>query len=155
MSPIILQMSSDISFGLALQILNLFPIQSTYLLLAMIIAVFILMWLLDDDSLGAVSVFIVGISSLMFLLHVIDDINPGMIQGRVELIPDGWNLFCLLLSVFVASLLGKWSSLSLTAYIDRYYSGKGKLLFIPVSGLFGLIPLFVYGMWLGEQIRSV
>ncbi len=50
--------------------------------------------------------------------------------------------------------IGTVISALLLVVIDRDQEGIGELILTPISAVFGFIPLFMYGAWLGSQIKG-
>lgn len=153
LSPVMLGMTSSLNWGLPFQIWNLSDNIMPFLLV-LFTACLIFMVVDHGCNYCVVLLFVIGSSVLMLLFQVIEDINPGMIHGRVELIPGGWELFILLLTVLITSLFGQYVARRLSVFI---HSNKPdvNVIQIIVSGLFGLIPVFVYGEMLGKQLGGI
>jgi hypothetical protein len=120
--------------------------------LILVFFVSLLMFLVKKYYLYTVLTFVVGANTLMFLLGVFEYINPGMIKGRVEYLPD----VGLLLGLTVVAGLMAWVGQYLANKIDQRMAEKnyGQLTAVTVASLVGLVPVAVYGAWLGQQIRS-
>jgi hypothetical protein len=100
---------------------------------------------------------VLGSLALAFVLAMIEKANPGIATGRVALWPGFWFFLGL---VVVGSVMA-WLGILLAALLSTAFEiavepleGVGQLLMIPVGAVFGFIPVFMYGAYLGAQLRA-
>ena len=80
--------------------------------------------------------------------------SPGVLRGHVEFIPDFWFVVGLLCVGGLMSLIGGLAAAAVGTVIEMVSEGLGTLLAFPAAAIFGFIPLFIYGAWLGAQVRG-
>jgi hypothetical protein len=102
---------------------------------------------------------VLGALALALVIAIIENTYPGAVSKRVHFWPGFWFAVGLLvvggvmvwLGVLVAALL----AMAVDAIAgDTAAKGLGQLLMFPVAATFGFIPVFIYGAWLGAQLRS-
>ena len=92
---------------------------------------------------------VLGSLALAFVLAMIEKANPGVVTGRVVLWPGFWFF----LGLVVVGGVMAWVGMLLAALLSTAL-GVGQLLLFPVGAVFGFIPVFMYGAYLGAQLRA-
>ena len=91
---------------------------------------------------------------LVIMLESVERLHPGTVHGVVSYVPGIWFSVGLLVIVAV-SVFGGALLLTLLETAMKIENKAVSLLFeLPVSGVLGIIPLFVYGAWLGDQLAG-
>ncbi len=91
----------------------------------------------------------------MFALGIVNETYSGVVIDHVDLIPDFWS------SVGLITIGGiiSWIALILVALIIEITGmvdeNMGQLLMMPIPAILGFIPVFMYGEWLGAQVRTM
>jgi hypothetical protein len=97
---------------------------------------------------------VLGGIALMFVLGILDSVNPGAVKGRVEFIPGFWFSVGLIVIGGIMSWVGMMvAALAVTA-LELAQEGIGQIIMFPIAAIFGFIPVFMYGAWLGAQVRG-
>lgn len=154
LSAIILGMDNKINWALPLQLPSIANNLTTFL---MVMFVFTYIVLLFDrgNRLAVAMVFIIGSSVLMLLLGVFEDINPGFIYGRVDLMPGPWLMIGLMIVILLATwldgLIFKW----IQERLNNAQTISSYIIQIVLSLTMGMLPVIVYGSWHGQQLRNI
>ena len=77
-----------------------------------------------------------------------------MASKRVDLIPGFWFSVGLLVIGGLMSWIGLMVSALVAAAFEQASEGLGQLLMFPVAAIFGFVPVFIYGAWLGAQLKG-
>jgi hypothetical protein len=72
----------------------------------------------------------------------------------VDFIPDLWFSAGLIVMGGFMSWIGTAVSAQLVGAIKFSDEHIGQYIMIPVSAIFGFIPLLIYGAWLGAQVKG-
>jgi len=91
---------------------------------------------------------------LMFVIGILDSMNPGIVKGRVDFVPGFWFSAGLLVVGGVMSWVGMMVAALIATALEMAEEGIGQLLMFPIGAIFGFIPVFMYGAWLGAQVRG-
>jgi hypothetical protein len=90
----------------------------------------------------------------MFVLGILDSVNPGIVKGRVDFIPGFWFSVGLLVIGGVMSWVGMMVAALIATGLEMAEEGIGQLLMFPIGAIFGFVPVFMYGAWLGSQVKG-
>lgn len=93
---------------------------------------------------------VLGGIALYFSLHLFGAIIPGGLRNDIQYIPDFWFVVGLVIIGGVMSLIGMLLAVLVVSYIGE----GGELYVIPFAAILGFIPTFMYGTWLGAQVRA-
>ena len=97
---------------------------------------------------------VLGGTMLVIMIESFERLHPGTVHGVVSYVPGIWFSVGLLVIVAV-SVFGGALLLTLLETAMKIENKAVSLLFeLPVSGVLGIIPLFVYGAWLGDQLAG-
>lgn len=95
-----------------------------------------------------------GAFGLALVLGIIDSGNPGFVSKRVHFWPGFLFASGLLVIGGILAWLGTLVAAALATAVESVAEGFGQLLMIPIAAIFGFIPVFMYGAWLGAQLRG-
>jgi len=98
--------------------------------------------------------FVLGGVAITFVLEIIGSSNYGFTPGPIEFMPDVWFGIGLFLIGLFISLAGMILEKILTHSLELREDGIGQLVLTPVMTVFGFIPVFIYGAWIGAQARG-
>lgn len=93
---------------------------------------------------------IVAAVALAMFIVMIDQVSPKTFPP-LDFVPGFWFVVGLLVVGAVASFIGQLVAAGIGGMLSE---GAGGMLVIPTSAIFGFIPLFMYGAWLGAQIKG-
>lgn len=103
---------------------------------------------------------ILGGITLAFILKMSELLNPGMVLSRVSFVPELWFAIGLVVIGGILSWLGIILFGLAFGTIGLFFEEEGAIqtalqfLMYPLVGIFGMIPVFIYGAWLGAQLRG-
>ena len=81
-------------------------------------------------------------------------LNPGQIKGQVDFTPGIWFSLGLIVIGGIMSWVGVMIASAILTGIDMAVEGLGQLIVMPIGAIFGFIPVFMYGAWLGAQVKG-
>jgi hypothetical protein len=133
LAPIIFGFADDAAWSFPWKILTMAPGAFFKLVGVLVVAAILLAFIPNLGQLNSWQTLVLGGIALMFVLGILDSVNPGTVRGRVDFVPGFW---------FSVGLL----------VIGEVMSWVGKM--FPIGAIFGFIPVFMYGAWLGAQVRG-
>jgi hypothetical protein len=86
-------------------------------------------------------------------LGMVEYVNPGAVFWRVQFYPSLWFFAGLLAVGALMSWIGMMISAVLVTALEKVTGEFAQLLIFPLGAIFGFLPLFMYGAWLGSQLR--
>lgn len=103
-------------------------------------------------QLQSLQTLVLGGIALVVMIGVIDASAPGSISQSVSIYPGFW--FCVGLVVIggLMSFIGTMAAALLVSGLEIATPGLGQLIMFPIAAIFGFIPVFMYGAWLGSQL---
>ena len=104
--------------------------------------------------LESLNTLVLGGLALAFVLGTLDSVKPGFVLGHVDFIPGLWFTVGLLVIGGIATLVGRIVVALIATGLDMAKEGIGLLLMFPIGAIFGFIPVFIYGAWLGAQVKG-
>ena len=153
-SPIIFGFAEDAVWSFPWQLIGLAPAAFFKLIGVLVIAVIALAFLPFLGQLHSLQTLVLGGIALTFVLGILDSVDPGIVKGRVDLVPSFWFSVGLIIIGGVMSWIGTMVVAAIATAIDMAEDGLGQLMMMPVAGIFGFVPVFIYGAWLGAQVRG-
>ena len=90
----------------------------------------------------------------MLDLLILDSVSPGIVRGRVDFVPGFWFLVGFLAIGGVMSWVGMMAVAFIATTLKIDEKSIGQLFIFPIGAVFGFIPVFMYGAWLGAQMRG-
>lgn len=154
-SPIIFGLSDDAAWSLPWILVTMAPGLFFKLVVTLVIASIVLAFIPILSRFQSLQTMVLGGIVLMFVLGIVNETYPGVVIDHVDLIPDFW------FSVGLITIGGimAWIALILVALIIEITGmaeeSIGQLLMAPIPAILGFIPVFMYGAWLGAQIRAM
>ena len=97
---------------------------------------------------------LLGSFALALVIAIIASINPTVAAKQIHFWPGFLFVIGLLVVGSAMAWIGTMAAALLSTVIEARAEGMGQLLVLPVAAVFGFIPLFIYGAWLGSQIRA-
>ncbi len=157
LAPIILDVAEDAAWSLPWKFITLTPGVSLQLLGILIVAAVLLNFVPFLGQLRSLQTLLLGgIALASFALGIVKSVNPELASGKLDLIPGIWFTVGLLIVGAIMNWVGLLVAALLVAAIDSASEKGGKfgeLIMYPVAAIFGFIPIFIYGAWLGVQLK--
>lgn len=154
LSPIILGLSQDPAWAFPWVIAFEAPGSVAKMLGLLLIAGLIIAFVPILGGLQSLHTLVLGAFCLWQVLGIIDTAYPGLISKRVHFWPGFWFAFGLLVIGSILAWVGTLVAAAMATAVDIAAPGFGQLLVFPIAAIFGFIPVFIYGAWLGEQLRG-
>lgn len=151
-SPIILNISDDAAWSFPWRLVIIAPGTFIRLVLVLIVASVIIAFLPLLGNLRSFYVLVVGSITLMCVVSLLEQIDPDLVGDNVEFIPSFWIIVGLLFIGGIMTWLGIIIAAALATLIGLANEGIGQLFVLPTAAVFGFIPVFIYGAWLGNQL---
>jgi hypothetical protein len=154
LAPIIFGFAEDAAWSFPWQLIAMAPGAFFKLVGVLVVAAIILAFIPILGQLQSLQTLVLGGIALMFVLGILDSVNPGIVKGRVDFIPGFWFLVGLIVIGGIMSWVGMVvAALAVTA-LELAQEGIGQIVMFPIAAIFGFIPVFMYGAWLGAQVRG-
>ncbi|MDA2912940.1 hypothetical protein MYX77_03085 [Acidobacteriia bacterium AH_259_A11_L15] len=154
LAPIIFGFAEDAAWSFPWKILAMAPGAFFKLVGVLVVAAILLAFIPILGELHSLQTLVLGGIALMFVLGILDSVNPGIVKGRVDFIPGFWFTVGLLVIGGVMSWVGMMVAALIATVLEMAEEGIGQLLMFPIIAIFGFIPLFMYGAWLGAQVKG-
>lgn len=154
LSPIIFGFAEDANWSFPWKVITLAPGAFLKLLGALVVVSFGMAFIPLLGRMQSLQTFVLGGIALTFVLGLLEAINPGGFLGHIEFIPDFWFVVGLLVIGGLISWIGTLVAAVVASPIEMMGEGLGTLFVMPIAAIFGFVPMFIYGAWLGAQIRG-
>ena len=154
LAPIIFGFADDAAWSFPWKVLTMAPGAFLKLIGVLVVAAIVLAFIPILGQLNSLQTLVLGGIALVFVLGILDSVSPGIVRGRVDFVPGLWFSVGLLVVGGVMSWVGMMVAAFIATALEMTEEGIGQLLMFPVGAIFGFIPVFMYGAWLGAQIRG-
>jgi len=144
-APIILGLSEDADWVAPWEFVTIAPRTFVALVVKLVILAFMFPLIPVVGRLQTLQTLVLGSVALMSIVRI-------SVGSYVDFIPDFWFSVGLTLVGCAMSWVSMMVAVLLASVVDRIEYGVGQLLIFPIAPMFGFIPVFVYGAWLGAQI---
>ena len=152
LAPIIFGIGVDAAWSFPWAVLTIAPGTFFKMVGLLVVAAVLLAFVPILGRMNSLNTLILGGIALVFVLELIASINPGIVRGRIDYIPGFWFVVGILVVGGIMSWIGMMVTVLLTAAIRVDEQGVGGIIMPFVGAVFGFIPVFIYGAWLGAQI---
>jgi hypothetical protein len=152
LSPIILGLSPEAAWGFPWMLAFEAPGSVAKFVGLLLIAALVLAFVPILGRLQSLHTLVLGALGLALVLGIIDNANPGFVAKRVHFWPGFWFTLGLLVIGAVLAWIGTLAAAALAVAVESKIEGFGQLLMFPIGAIFGFIPVFMYGAWLGAQL---
>jgi len=152
LSPIIFGFAHDAAWDFPWKVITASPVTFLKLVGVLVAVSFILAFIPVVGALQSLQTLVLGGIALAFVLGLMDVANPGVLK-RVTFIPDIWMAIGLLAIGALLSWVGFMVAGIVVAAFDWKGGGFGQMIGFPIAAVFGFLPMFMYGAWLGAQVR--
>lgn len=154
LSPIIFGFSSDAAWSFPWQLVYGAPWAFAKLIGALVVAAIILAFIPFLGQLQSLHTLVLGGIALVFVLGILESAYPGLVHSRVDVIPGFWFVVGLVVVGAAMSWVGIIAAALVATAFDKVTQSLSQLLMFPTGAVFGFIPVFIYGAWLGAQIKE-
>lgn len=153
-APIIFGFAEDAVWSFPWQLITIAPGVFFRLVGVLVIAAVVLAFIPILGQLHSLQTLVLGGITLMFVLGILDSIEPGTVIKHVDFIPGFWFTTGLIVIGGMMSWVGIMLAALIVTKIEMADEVFGQLIMIPIAAIFGFIPVFMYGAWLGAQVRG-
>jgi hypothetical protein len=154
LAPIIFGFGEDAAWNFPWRLLNKAPEAFFKLIAVMVVVAIILAFIPVLGQLQSIHTLVLGGIALVFVLEVLDATNIGMIKAQVDFVPGFWFSVGLIVIGGITSYIGILVAALAVSALDLVKESIGKIVMFPIAAIFGFIPVFMYGAWLGAQFRG-
>ncbi|MEQ1718606.1 MAG: hypothetical protein ABL907_21910 [Hyphomicrobium sp.] len=154
LSPILLGLSNDAAWSFPWMLTAEAPWTMTKFVGKLLLVALVLAFIPLIGRIQSLHTLLLGGIALASVIEIIGTIYPVIAAKNVTL----WPGFLFLVGLLVLSALMAWLGMMavalLVTIVEARFEGIGQILVFPVAAVFGFIPLFIYGAWLGAQLRA-
>jgi len=154
LAPIIFGFAGDAAWSFPWQLITMAAGTFFKLVGVLVVAAIVLAFVPILGQLQSLQTLVLGGIALMFGIGMLDSINPGTIKCRVDFIPGFWFSTGLIVIGGIMSWVGMMVATIVVTGIDLVEEGCSQLIMVPIAAIFGFIPVFIYGAWIGAQVRG-
>lgn len=154
LAPIILGLSNDAAWSFPWLLATESPWAMTKFVGKLLIAAVVLAIIPLIGRVQSLHSLVLGGIALASVIGILGAINPAIAAKNISLWPGFWFIVGLLVLGAAMAWIGMMAAALLASVIESKFEGIGQLLAIPVTAVFGFIPLFIYGAWLGAQLKA-
>jgi hypothetical protein len=108
----------------------------------------------------SLNVLFIGGIALIISLGLLKKVDPSLPVDRLDLLPGFFQLVGLIVISGIASWLGMLSTFFAAWLVTAVASRDpdpdnpvAQIIAFFIAPVFGLVPVFIYGAWLGNQLR--
>jgi len=153
LSPLILGLGDHAAWGFPWIIMSDAPDDAIKLLGSMLLAGFAVSFIPVLGEIFAFHVLVLGGIAIAFVAKMIHAVHPDGSAIEMEYVPSFGFLLVLLVIGGAMSFLGSVIAASIQMRLSRAGAESGTLWALPIASVFGFVPVFMYGAWLGAQLR--
>lgn len=154
LAPIIFGFGEDAAWSFHWQLVAMAPGAFFKLVGVLVVAAIILAFVPILGQLHSLQTLVLGGIALMFVLGILDSVIPGIVKGRVDFIPGFWFSVGLIVIGGIMSWIGMMVAALAITPLEHAQEGIGQIIMVPIAAIFGFIPVFMYGAWLGAQVSG-
>jgi hypothetical protein len=154
LSPIIFGFAEDAAWSFPWRILVMAPGAFFKFVGVLVVAAIVLAIIPILGKLDTLYILVNGGIALGLILGILDTVNPGIVKGSVDFIPGFWFFVGLLVIGGVMRRVGMLVAALIATGLDKAKEGIGQLVMVPLVNIFGFVPVFMYGAWLGSQVKG-
>lgn len=104
---------------------------------------------------NSIIMFIMGGAVMVFIAMVLHNINPELGIRNIDIVPGFLTIIGIVIVSGVTSWIGMLASAGVVTLLLRDKEEISQLIMIPLGSVFGFIPIFIYGAWIGLQIKGL
>lgn len=152
-SPIILGVAEDAAWSLPWVVLINEPMVFLKIIGLLFLAAILLAFVPIIGQIHSLDVVILGGLCLIFILNLLNGAYPGMGINQINPMPSIGYLAGFLIIAGIASWIGRMAVALIAITIEENVNESlAEYIMIPLGSVFGFIPIFIYGSWLGNQL---
>jgi len=154
LSPILLGFAEDAAWSFPWKILFLSPWSMIKAALIILFAIIVLTYIPVLGQIQSLHTFVSGAISLILVLGIFHSAYPNIPVEKIHIMP---GLLTTIGFLIIAGVVF-WASTMIIALIATVMGERARnymgLIAIPLGSVFGFIPVFIYGAYIGQQIEQ-
>lgn len=154
LAPIILGLSNEAAWSLPWVLTVQAPKTMIMFLGKLLLVAFALAFIPGLGRIQALHTLLLGSFALALVISILSLFSPAVAAKTVHFWPGFLFMAGLLILGALMAWLGLMVAAMLSTIVETLFKGLGQILLIPIAAVFGFIPLFIYGAWLGAQLRA-
>lgn len=99
----------------------------------------------------SVQTLLLGSACLISIINILHSIEPNFEISRLSFFPG----YLYIIGFLIISVLTSYLAIIITAFLLSSKKYGSEIISIPVEAAFGFIPVFIYGAWIGIQIKNL
>lgn len=152
--PILLGFGEEAAWSFPWKILFSAPWPMIKAAFIILLATIVLAFVPIIGQIQSLQTFVAGAISLIMVIGILHSAYPNMPVDKIHLMPDVLTIIGFLAIAGIVS----WASTMLVAVIATAMGERAEdytmLIAIPLGGVLGFIPVFIYGAYLGQQLMK-
>lgn len=152
--PIILGFAEDAAWSFPWKVLLLSPWPMIKVALIIMLATIILSFIPVLGQIQSLHTFASGAISLILVLGILHSAYPNIPVEKINIMP---GILTIIGFLAIAGIFS-WASTMLVALTATAMGERAKeytmLIAFPLGGVFGFIPVFIYGSYIGQQLAQ-
>lgn len=149
--PIIFGLGPDAAWEFPLRLISQEPTVFLKLLLALTVASTVLSVIPFLGKIQALHTLVLGGITLALVIAILESVYPSLATHKVNYWPGFWFIAGLV----VISAIASWIGMVISFHIAEAVAEGWGFVALPVAAIFGFVPIFMYGAWLGSQLKGV
>lgn len=150
--PIIIGVSSDAAWSLPWLTMIHAPLFIPLMVIVMVVLSFLAAFVPIAGRMTSFLTLIMGGTVIVFMVAMVHRVDPGLGVADADIMPG----FLTTVGILIISAISAYAAIMVAAVlatlIDRGEEGIGSMLMLPLGSIFGFIPVFIYGAWIGNQL---
>lgn len=150
--PIILGLGENAAWSIPWLLIWDAPLLILFMMVVMVVLMVISAFLPIVGRMNTFQTLISGGTVIAFMVAILHRFNPDFDISGIDVVPG----FLVTTGILIISAITSYIALMLSALllmlVDKNEDGWGTLLITPLASVFGFIPVFIYGAWIGNQL---
>ena len=155
LAPIILGLADhpNALWAFPWQLLAASPLTAFKILGVMVLIILCLAFIPVLNGIASLYTLALGGIVMIFVVGLVDNFAPALHTTEISFMPGFFFAIGILAASTVSFLLAMAAVTLLSLALKR--EEIGQAIAIPLGSVFGFLPVFIYGSWLGLQIRAI
>lgn len=150
--PIIIGIGSDAAWSLPWLTMIHAPLFVILMVVVMVVLSFLAALVPSGGTMTSFPTLVMGGTVIVFMVAMIHRVDPSLRVQNVDIIPGFLTTIGILIISGISAYIAIMVAALLATLIDRGEEGVGSMLMLPLGSIFGFIPVFIYGAWIGNQL---
>ena len=152
--PILLDLGDNAAWPMPWLLIKEAPLLVLIMMVVMVVLMVISAFLPIVGRMNTFQTLVSGGTVIVFMIGILNRFNPDFDISNVNVIPGFLVTIGIIIISAVVSYVALFLSALLLSLIDKNDEGIGSILIVPLASVFGFIPVFIYGAWIGNQFAQ-